>query len=101
MEPPDATTTNGAVAGDRVDIVFAPLVGPLHLAFPSYNAVSVLDLVRATGPGAIATTALEPGALADPLWRDTPELPLPHTVVPWAEASGMRLETIGVPSPGT
>lgn len=99
MRPPGATDTTGPVPRGRAGIVLAPLVGPLHLAFPAYNVVTVLDLVRATAPGAVATTALEPGALADPLWRDTPELALPHTVVPWTEARGVRLEPIGVPSP--
>lgn len=99
MQAPDATGTTDALESNRPRIVLVPLAGPLHLSFPAYNVVTVLEATRAVEPATIATTALEPGALADPWWRDTPELALPHTVVPWAQAEGIPVETIGVPSP--
>ena len=79
--------------------LLVPLVGPLHLAFPAYNTVTVRDVLEAASPAVVLTTALEPGALRDPAWQDTPEIALPHTVVPWAEARGTPVQPIGAPSP--
>lgn len=87
-------------AGPRAtDALLVPLAGPLHLAFPAWNAVTVRDALAAAAPAAIATTALAPGAFDDPWWRDTPEIALPQTVVPWAEARGLPVRAVGAPSP--
>ena len=87
-----------SAAGDAA-VQLVPLVGPLHLAYPAWNVVSVRDLLDELAPAAVATTALAPGALDDPLWRDTPELALPHTVEPWARQRGTPLRPLGEPSP--
>ncbi|UCH24779.1 MAG: hypothetical protein JSV66_12615 [Trueperaceae bacterium] len=76
-----------------------PLMGPFHLHYPLYNAVSVRDTVKAFTPDGLATTALNPGAFANPGWQDTPELALPLSVVPWARSHGLALEAVGEPSP--
>lgn len=76
-----------------------PLVGPLHIAYPAWNVVSVRDLLAELRPAAVATTALAAGDLDDPLWRDTPELALPHTVEPWTRKHGIPLHAVGEPSP--
>ncbi len=76
-----------------------PVAGPFHTRWPRYNVVHVRDSVRAFAPDVIALTPLAPGALDDPGWQDTPELPLPHTVVPWARAEGVPVVTVGI-APG-
>lgn len=76
-----------------------PLLGPLHLRYPAYNAVVVRDLARAADPDALALAPLEPGALATPAWQDTPELALPLAVVPWARRAGLPLHAVGEPIP--
>jgi len=80
----------------RKAITIVPLLGPLHLKMPQYNAVSVLRSVQAFGPSVIALASLPPGALQDPDWQDCAELPLPHTVVPWARRTGTPLVEVGV-----
>lgn len=97
MTAPDATPTGPHPRRPKVTLV--PLMGPLHLRFPQYNAASVAELLDELHPEALLTSALEPGALADPGWRDTPELPLPHTVAPWARRHGLALVPVGTPSP--
>ena len=87
-----------SAAGDAAVHLIA-LVGPLHLAYPAWNVVSVRDLLVSLAPAAVATTALAAGAFADPLWRDTPELALPHTIEPWARQRGTPLHALGEPSP--
>ena len=94
---PDRAATDPSDALRKV--VLVPLVGPLHVTFPAYNTVTVRDFLEAAIPAAVATTALEPGALDDPLWRDTPEIALPHMVVPWAEGRGTPIVPVGMPSP--
>ncbi len=76
-----------------------PLMGPFHLRFPLYNAVSVKDIVRDVQPDAVATTALESGAFDILNWQDTPEIPLPLSVVPWAGRSGKEVYGVLEPSP--
>ena len=80
-------------------LTLLPLMGPFHLRYPLYNAVSVRDAVAAFQPHGVATTALAADALADPLWQDTPELVLPHTVVPWARRRGVPVYGVYRPSP--
>lgn len=79
---------------DAVTVV--PLLGPLHVTLPQYNAVSVLHVVQSFRPEALALAPLTPGALADPGWQDSLELPLPHTVVPWARSQGLPAFEVGV-----
>lgn len=93
--PPRERTT----AAEDAAVRLVPLVGPLHLAYPAWNVVSVRDLLEELEPREVATTALAAGDLDDPLWRDTPELALPHTVEPWTRRRGLRLRTVGEPSP--
>lgn len=80
-------------------LVLVPLMGPFHLRYALYNAVSVRDIVTAFQPEAIATTALAPGSLDDPRWQDTPEIVLPHTVVPWARRQQIPVYSVLEPSP--
>jgi hypothetical protein len=80
-------------------LMLLPLMGPLHLRYPSYNAVSVRDLVERFAPEAVAVTALAEGELDDPAWQSTPEVALPLAVVPWARRRGLPLYTVLEPSP--
>ncbi len=80
---------------DPKAITVVPLMGPLHLRLPQYNAVSVLRSVEAYEPSVVALAPLAPGSLADPAWQDCLELPLPHTVVPWARRTGTPLAEVG------
>ncbi len=74
-------------------------MGPFHLRFPLYNAVSVRDILAAFEPDAVATTALLPEAFDTPDWQDTPEVPLPLTVVPWTKRKGVEVVGVLEPSP--
>ncbi|ADI15845.1 hypothetical protein [Truepera radiovictrix] len=80
-------------------LALLPLLGPWHLLYPRYNAVSVLELVRAFAPEALALTPLVPGALRDPRWQATPEVALPLSVVPWAQRRALPLYEVFEPSP--
>ena len=82
-----------------MQLFLVPLMGPLHLRFPLYNAVSVRDAVAALEPDALALTPLEPGTLDTPAWQDTPEVALPLAVVPWAKKRGLPLYPVLEPSP--
>lgn len=79
-----------------------PLLGAWHLRYPSYNAESVLELVRAAEPEVLVLGPLPSGATAAPDWQDTPEVVLPLSVVPWARRRGVRLEPgmAASPDPG-
>lgn len=88
-----------ASAAPHAHVWLVPLVGPLHLAYPAYNVVTVRDLLEEIAPASLAITALMEEGLDDPLWQDTPELALPHTVVPWARRQGLPLHLVGEPSP--
>lgn len=83
----------------RPTLLLVPLMGPFHLRFPRYNAVTVRDLVAAFGPRLVATSALAPDAFREPRWRDTPELALPLALAPWAERQGVPLVGVAEPSP--
>lgn len=80
-------------------VAIFPTAGPFHTRWPRYNVVHVRDSLRAFAPDVVALTALAPGALGDPAWQDTPELPLPHTVVPWAREKGVPVVEVGI-APG-
>lgn len=80
-------------------ITLLPLLETWHLRYPTYNAESVLELVRAAKPEVLVLGPLPESALAQPAWQDTAEIVLPLTVVPWAERQGVRLECGMPPSP--
>jgi len=82
-------------ASTRPVVTIVPLLGPLHMRMPQYNAVSVLRSVQAFEPDAVALAPLTPGALERPDWQDCAEMVLPHTVVPWARRAGLRLAEVG------
>ena len=84
---------------DQKTVTLIPLMGPFHLRFPLYNAVSVRDILRDFAPDAVATTALGPGAFGTPNWQDTPEIPLPLSVIPWARQNGVSVYGVLEPSP--
>ena len=79
-------------------LTLLPLLGALHLRYPSYNAVSVLELTAASTPEALATTALAPDSLSTPAWQDTPEIALPMTLIPWAERCGLAVYGLAEPT---
>lgn len=80
-------------------VTLIPLMGPLHFKYPAYNAVTVLDTIKAFKPDVLAITALKAGSLSDPLWQDTPEIVLPLSVIPWAQQTGVTTELVFEPSP--
>lgn len=84
---------------DARQLTLVPLLGPLHLRYPAYNAASVLELVAAGRPEALATTALGPASLTTPAWQDTPEIALPLSVIPWAERRGLPVYGLADPLP--
>jgi tetratricopeptide (TPR) repeat protein len=75
-------------------LTLVPLMGPFHLRFPNYNAVTVRDIVRAFAPDALAITALPPDSLQHPSWQDTPEIALPLAVIPWAQRRKLPLHLV-------
>ncbi|HZX00224.1 MAG TPA: hypothetical protein VFF10_09195 [Trueperaceae bacterium] len=77
-------------------IALFPVAGPFHTRWPRYNVVHVRDSVRAFAPHVVALTPLYPGELTRPGWQDTAELPLPHTVVPWATNQGIPVVEVGL-----
>lgn len=72
-------------------ITLLPLLESWHLRYPTYNAESVLELVRLSKPEVLVLGPLPPGALTRPDWQATPEIVLPLTIAPWAERRGVRL----------
>lgn len=80
-------------------LVLVPLVGPFHLRFPRYNAVTVRDMVASLAPRLVLTSALPPGAFDAPTWQDVDEVALPLAVVPWARSQRVPVEAVGEPSP--
>ena len=82
--------------GKGVKLTVVPLVGPFHTRWPRYTVVHVREAVKAFRPDVVALAPLAPGALTDPLWQDTEEVALPHTVVPWARRAGVELAEVGL-----
>lgn len=78
-----------------MQLLLLPLMGPLHLRYPAYNAVTVRDLVADFAPDALAVAA--PGG-EDPSWRDSPELALPLAVVPWLRRRALSFHAVFEPS---
>lgn len=79
-------------------LAFIPLVGPFHLRFPSFNAVTVRDTLAALEPDAVVTTALPPD-FAKTRWQETEEVALPLSVIPWASQRGLPCYGVLEPSP--
>jgi hypothetical protein len=77
-------------------VLLVPLLGPWHLQFPAYNAVTLRDLAAGFEPDVVATTALPAGALADPAWQDTEEVALPLALLPWVQARQLPLILAGL-----
>jgi hypothetical protein len=82
-----------------MELFVLPLMGPWHLRYPAYNAVTVRDYLAAVEPEAVAITALPENGMARPDWQDTPEVALPLAVVPWARARNLPLHLVFEPSP--
>ena len=76
-----------------------PLVGPFHLRFPRYNAVTVRDMVAALRPGRLLTSALPEGTTDASAWQDCEEVAIPLALMPWAAAERRRIAAVGEPSP--
>lgn len=90
--------------GRTRQLTVVPLVGPFHTRWPRYNVVHVREAVKAFKPDLVALASLAGGALDeqfDPLWQDTDEVALPHTVVPWAKRAGVRLLAVGLAGLGS
>lgn len=75
-------------------LTLIPLMGPFHLRFPNYNAISVREIVRDFEPQALAVTVLPPESLQHPSWQDTPEVALPLAVIPWAKRRNLPLHLV-------
>lgn len=90
--------------GRTRQLTVVPLVGPFHTRWPRYNVVHIREAVKAFKPDLVALASLAGGALDeqfDPLWQDTDEVALPHTVVPWAKRAGVRLLAVGLAGLGS
>ncbi len=74
-------------------------MGPFHLRYPSYNSITVRDMVRASKPDALAITALEKDAFSHPNWQNTEEVALPLSVIPWAKKQDLPIYLLHEPSP--
>ncbi len=77
-----------------VEWTVLPLIGPLHLTQPRYNAVTPREIARALEPDAILLASHSPEGLSAGVWRDEEELALWH-LPPWAEREGVRVEAVG------
>lgn len=97
--PPRRAAASPYDACVTAPLTLLPLTGPWHLRHPRWNVVAVREALAALDPDVIATTALAPGYADDPRWRDTDEVALPWTVVPWAERRGTPLAGVGDPPP--
>lgn len=82
--------------GSLAQLTVVPLVGPFHTRWPRYTVVHVREAVKAFRPDVVALASLPAGALRDPLWQDTEEVALPHTVVPWARRAGVSVVEVGL-----
>jgi len=61
-----------------------PTLGPFHIMHPRYNAVTVLELVKAYQPTQILLASYSPDELAAQSWREDNEVSFFH-VLPWAQ----------------
>lgn len=79
--------------------LLVPLVGPFHLRFPRYNAVTVRDVVAAARPDRLLTSARPGEGPEGVTWFASEEVAIPLAVSPWATAEGRELIEVGEPSP--
>ncbi len=77
-----------------MDLLVVPTLGPLHLAQPRYNAVTLLELTRAYRPDAVLLASYSEEGLSEGAWREAEELGLFH-LLPWAERAGVPVRAIG------
>ncbi len=82
-----------------MNIYLIPTMGSLHLRYPSYNALSVSDLLSQYNPESIAITSLSKNEYDKPQWQDSPEIVLPLAVMPWAKKRGLDVHFVKEPSP--
>lgn len=80
-------------------VTLIPLVGPFHLRCPLYNGVTVKNLLQASQPEVVVTTALRTDDFKHPSWQDTQEVALPLAVIPWLRRQGLAFHGILEPSP--
>ena len=74
-------------------------MGPFHLRYPSYNAVSIVDYLKALKPDAVAITSLAAHELNNPQWQNTQEISLPLSVMPYLKKETLSTHFIHEPSP--
>lgn len=74
-------------------------MGSLHLRYPSYNALSVSDLLSEYSPETIAITSLTKDEYSKPQWQDTDEVVLPLSVIPWAKRNKLDIHFVKEASP--
>lgn len=72
--------------GIYVSVLLLPTLGPFHILHPRYNAVTVLELLKAYQPSQILLASYGPAELESGRWRDHNELSFFH-VLPWAQSS--------------
>jgi hypothetical protein len=82
-----------------MQLTLIPLMGPFHLRYPAYNVVTVRDMMAASRPDALVTTVLSSDAFNTPLWQDTLEVALPHSIIPWAKKSNLPVYNVFEKSP--
>ena len=82
-----------------MQLCLIPLLGPFHLRYPAYNAITVRNMLRGVAPDALAITALEKGFQTQARWQDTPEMVLPLSVIPWAKRQNVPVYGVFEPSP--
>ena len=70
-----------------------PTLGPFHILHPGYNAVTLLELVKAHQPSQILLASYSPDELTRGQWRDNNELSFFH-VLPWAQSTGVPVAAL-------
>ncbi len=82
-----------------MQVCLLPLMGPFHLRYPSYNAISIRDYLKALAPDSVAITALTKGSLNNAAWQHTSEIALALAVMPWLKKQKLPTHLIHEPSP--
>jgi len=77
----------------EVSVLIIPTLGPFHILHPRYNAVSVLELLKAARPKRIVLASYSPQDLQSGSWRDEAELALFH-VLPWAGEAKVEIQAL-------
>lgn len=76
-----------------MSVLLLPTLGPFHILHPRYNAVTVLELLKAHSPSEILLASYGPAELHSGQWRDHNELSFFH-VLPWAQRAGLSVEAL-------